>query len=148
MKSSEIWYVYTASNLLFIPLSIGKILIRDIRTDEKISIINLHESEVSCILTEENSLFCGSFDGSISYTDLRNFSCVGRVDIGGGVWRAIRKGTGFITANMEEGFKYTNSGVRSQILTESLAYGIANIDKNVYIGCSFYDSKLIKFELL
>ena len=60
----------------------------------------------------------------------------------------IKKQNGFITANMEEGFKYTEKNKQSQILTGSLAYGLEEIGNNQFIGCSFYDSTLIKFDLI
>lgn len=49
---------------------------------------------------------------------------------------------------MEEGFKYTEKNKQSQILTGSLAYGLEEIGNNQFIGCSFYDSTLIKFDLI
>ena len=148
MNPYEIWFIKHNDHVLYVPTSIGKLLLKDLRSNSLIKSISLHESEISCIEIEDNSVFCGSFDGTISHTDLRNFKCFDRDYVGGGVWRMIKKQNGFITANMEEGFKYTEKNKQSQILTGSLAYGLEEIGNNQFIGCSFYDSTLIKFDLI
>lgn len=139
----EIWYTACTETLLFIPISIGKLQIKDLRTMETVSTINLHESEISSILPQEHQVFCGSFDGHISTTDLRNNSKITALDIGGGVWRLKLFQNHFLTANMEEGFKYTSNSTQiSSIPTDSLAYGLGQVSDSLFIGCSFYDSKL------
>jgi len=139
----EIWYTACTETLLFIPISIGKLQVKDLRTMETVSLITLHESEISSIIPQEHQVFCGSFDGHISTTDLRINRKVCTSDIGGGVWRIKLYQNKFLTANMEEGFKYTsNSELISLIPTESLAYGLGQVSDSLFIGCSFYDSKL------
>lgn len=139
----EIWYVACTESLLFIPVSIGKLQIKDLRTMQNVAEMNLHESEISSIVPDQFQVFCGSFDGSISTSDLRTNRKVCAQDVGGGVWRIKLYRDKFLTANMEEGFKYSDSKVISCVQTESLAYGLGQISDSLFIGCSFYDSKLI-----
>ena len=143
----EIWCIEVSQHTLFVPVSIGKLTLIDTRSNQLIHSVKLHESEISSITIEGDFVYCGSFDGTISKTDLRNYRCESRYEIGGGVWRIIKKGEQFITANMEEGFKLTDTDVRSTILTDSLAYGLGEVRENQFIGCSFYDSKIISFDL-
>lgn len=144
----EIWFIELVENTLFVPVSIGKLMLRDIRNDSTICNLTLHDSEISSIFVDGDFVYCGSFDGSVSQTDLRNLQCVNKREIGGGVWRMIKKGEEFISGNMEEGFKLSDTQVRSVIKTDSLAYGLCEIQSGSFIGCSFYDSKLLKFQIV
>ena len=139
----EIWFVACEGDLAYVPISIGKLMIWDMRQESARATINLHESEISSILLKDNEVYCGSFDGSISTTDLRMLKKVKSQEIGGGVWRMSMKGDSFITANMDEGFKYTTQSCQSTVTSNSLAYGLLCRSSDSYLGCSYYDSKLI-----
>lgn len=139
----EIWYVACEGDLAYVPVSIGKLMIWDMREERAKTSINLHESEISSILLNDFEVYCGSFDGTISTTDLRMNKKVKSQEIGGGVWRMSINGDSFITANMEEGFKRTSESSQSTVPSNSLAYGLLCQSPNSYLGCSYYDSKLI-----
>lgn len=139
----EIWYIEKFNDLICVPISIGKLTLKDSRNMETFKTLSLHESEICSILTDDTNIYTGSFDGSIIQIDSRTWRKVSDLNIGGGVWRMLRKNSGFLTANMEEGFKYTTPTSQFTVSTQSLAYGLAEVDEDFILGCSFYDSKLI-----
>ncbi|OMJ68143.1 hypothetical protein SteCoe_34494 [Stentor coeruleus] len=143
LNAYEIWYIEKFNDLICVPISIGKLLVKDSRNMETFKTLNLHESEICSILIDDTNIYTGSFDGTITQIDSRTWGKVSVLNIGGGVWRMLRKNSGFLTANMEEGFKYTTPTSQFTVSTQSLAYGLAEVEENLIIGCSFYDSKLV-----
>jgi WD40 repeat protein len=139
----EIWFVSCTQNEIYVPLSIGKILIRDMRTDLCENVLQVHDEEISSILINDDFVYTGSFDGKICVTDRRMMKIIRKIQVGGGVWRMCLRGDGIITANMDEGFKFTTPRNQQVIPTASLAYSLTHYTENQYLGCSFYDSKLL-----
>lgn len=146
-NSYEIWCVLATESLLFVPGSEGELTVYDRCTDNCVFSLHAHHSDITSIALDGHSLSTGSYDGSLRTYDIRSRRELATVQFPGGVWRHLPSGRGWLAACMEEGFHYKSAVDSFMLPTTSLAYSLAEIFPNNYIGCSFYSQEVLKFTL-
>lgn len=112
-----------------------------------------HKEGVTHVIQEGESLVTGSFDGKMRFFDRRRLGeLVSAVDVGGGIWRVIKRGDNFLVALFQEQV-YKRLEIeegKAKVLeilegNGSLAYGMDWREKRI-VTLSYYDKVVQVFE--